>query len=150
MATKMAVKQEVIMPKSLTQWCAGRPLQILLHCQGQESSSSPLLELTRGEAAPLHPPNKEKYSRRGVRSENSWWPFCFDIGIRVLCTSSSSSSSEPLSSLSERGATSYLQKRKCFGQGKKTFTETYCVCLFSVGQLFIYVPLKNMCCNFFP
>lgn len=64
-------RKPVKIPKSLgflTRWCAWHPLLILLRCLGQGSSSSPLFELKRDEAAPLHPYRKKKKKKRFERS----------------------------------------------------------------------------------
>lgn len=50
----------------------------------------------------------------------------------MFYTSSSSSSSEPLSSLSERGATSYLQRSKIF---RKMLKDTYAFKFYSLFQI---------------
>lgn len=121
----------------LTRWCAGHPLQILLHCQGQGSSSSPLSELKRAEAAPLLPPDKKRGG--SVLQEFTSDHFCFNVEITVFCTSSSSSSSsEPLSSLSERGATSYLQRTKM------SFTPKHQQQLQLIFQLNNFSPLLKL------
>lgn len=95
----------------LTRWCDGHPLQIHLHCQGQGSSSCPLMELKKADAA-LH--LRPTQTRRDKCLKKFKWTFCSsDKKITIFFTSSSSSSSsDPLSSLSERGATSYLWRMK--------------------------------------
>lgn len=74
--------------QNLTRWCAGRPLQILLHCQGQGSSSQS--ELMRAEAAPLPPPDKQKKRGKKTICKNFqrtilvWWSAHCDLYLLFL------------------------------------------------------------------
>lgn len=71
-------KQRIIIKYNncLTQWCAGHPLLIHLHCRGRGSSSSLLLELKTAEAGRRLPPDDTKQngmSESCSTSTNTIW-----------------------------------------------------------------------------